>query len=46
MASDDKKVAKKKNVKKVPLVYINGEKVKNPYEYKDYKRILDKKTSQ
>ena len=24
---------------------INGEKVKNPYEYKDYKRILDKKTS-
>lgn len=28
MASDDKKVAKKKNVKKVPLVYINGEKVK------------------
>ncbi len=45
MASDDKKVAKKKKVKKVPLVYINGEKVKNPYKYKEYQRILDKKTS-
>ncbi|WP_145387696.1 DsbA family protein [Staphylococcus capitis] len=45
MANDDKKVAKKKKVKKVPLVYINGEKVKNPYKYKEYQRILDKKTS-
>ena len=36
------KVAKRK-VKKVPLVYINGEKVKNPYKYKEYQRILDKR---
>lgn len=40
-----KKLLKRKKVKKVPLVYINGEKVKNPYKYKEYQRILDKKTS-
>ncbi|MBX5319706.1 thioredoxin domain-containing protein [Staphylococcus caprae] len=43
MANDDKKAAKKKDIKKVPLVYINGEKVKNPYKYKEYKKLLDNK---
>lgn len=35
MANDDKKVAKRKKVKKVPLVYINGEKVKTHINIKN-----------
>lgn len=36
----DNKKAKKDKVKQVPTVFINGKKVKDPHNYKEYKKLL------
>ncbi|MEJ7218498.1 DsbA family protein [Staphylococcus gallinarum] len=41
MIDKDIKSAKKQNVETVPTVFINGEKVKDPYKYKDYQELLN-----
>ncbi|PTH63570.1 thioredoxin domain-containing protein, partial [Staphylococcus arlettae] len=36
----DTNEAKKHKVKTVPSVFINGEKVKDPHDYKEYKKLM------
>lgn len=39
-AQKDVKRYKDKNVKEAPTVYVNGKKLKDPYNYKEYKKYL------
>ncbi|MCG1063153.1 DsbA family protein [Staphylococcus epidermidis] len=39
-AQKDVKRYKDKSVKEAPTVYVNGKKLKNPYNYKEYKKYL------
>lgn len=41
-AEKDQERYKKHKVKQAPTVYINGEKLKDPYKYKNYKTKIDK----
>lgn len=38
----DNELAKKHKIKTVPTVFINGEKVKDPHDYKEYEKLLKK----
>lgn len=38
----DNERAKKHKIKTVPTVFINGKKVKDPYNYKEYEKLLKK----
>ncbi|MGN5882864.1 MULTISPECIES: DsbA family protein [Staphylococcus] len=42
-AKQDQKFAKEKKIDTVPVVYIDGQVVKDPYHIKDYKTLLDEK---
>lgn len=35
-----KKLYKKNDIKEAPTVYVNGEKVEDPYKYSEYKKLL------
>lgn len=35
-----KKLYKKNGIKEAPTVYVNGEKVEDPYKYSEYKKLL------
>lgn len=39
-AAADQKLAKKKKIDTVPVVYIDGKKVKDPYTWTDYEKLL------
>lgn len=39
-AAADQKLAKKKKIDTVPVVYIDGTKVKDPYTWSDYEKLL------
>lgn len=41
-AKKDQKQAKKNHVDTAPAVYVGGEKLEDPYKFKNYKKILDK----
>ncbi|MCA2499525.1 DsbA family protein [Staphylococcus xylosus] len=41
-AKKDQKQAKKNHVDTAPTVYVGGEKLEDPYKFKNYKKILDK----
>lgn len=40
-AEKDKALAKEKKIDTVPVVYIDGQIVKDPYQFKDYKKLLE-----
>lgn len=39
-AKEDQKESKKKRIQEAPTVYINDKKIKNPYDYQEYKEHL------
>lgn len=39
-AEKDKKLYKKNDIKEAPTVYVNGERVDNPYKYSEYKKLM------
>lgn len=41
-AKKDQQQAKENHVKTAPTVYVGGEKLEDPYKFKNYKKILDK----
>ncbi|OEK80050.1 protein-disulfide isomerase [Staphylococcus equorum] len=41
-AQKDKKQAEDKNIDTAPTVYIGGEKVEDPYDYDNYKKLIEK----
>lgn len=41
-ADKDKKMAKKKNIDTVPVVFVDGTKLDDPYHFKEYKDLLQK----
>ena len=41
-AKKDQKQAKKNHVDTAPTVYVGGEKLEDPYKFKNYKKILDR----
>lgn len=40
-AEKDMKLADKKNIEEVPTIYINDKKVEDPYNIKEYRRMLE-----
>ncbi|WP_070051447.1 DsbA family protein [Staphylococcus xylosus] len=41
-AKKDQKQAKENHVETAPTVYVGGEKLEDPYKFKNYKKVLDK----
>ncbi|AYU56025.1 DsbA family protein [Staphylococcus debuckii] len=41
-AEKDKKFAKRKNIDTVPVVFVDGTKLDDPYHFKEYKDLLEK----
>ncbi|WP_368918380.1 thioredoxin domain-containing protein, partial [Staphylococcus haemolyticus] len=39
-AEKDQEKVKKNNIEEAPTVYIDGKKLDNPYDYKEYKKDL------